>query len=130
MSALLLDTHAVIWAINEPSKLSERARTLISDPDHSLAVSAASAWEIATKHRLGKLPHAEPWIPHFREQVAWLGASTLPITMTHALRAGSLEWEHRDPFDRMIAAQAQAEDLTLVSRDPAFRTLPQLSIVW
>lgn len=130
MSALLLDTHAVIWAINEPAKLSEQARNLIADPSHSLAVSAASAWEIATKHRLGKLPQAESWIPHFEQQVARLGATTLPICVTHTLRAGSLEWAHRDPFDRMIAAQAQAENLTLVSRDHVFHSLPQLLTVW
>ncbi len=93
-------------------------------------VSAASAWEVATKVRVGKFPEAEVVCEQFHDIVTRLRAELLPITSAHALRAGCMAWEHRDPFDRMLAAQAMLSDLTLLTRYQALRDLAGLSTVW
>ena len=126
----LLDTHAVIWAVNEPARLGEAARELIEDTSNELLVSAASAWELATKHRLGRLPGAAGLLASYESDLRRLGATQLSITTAHALLAGDLDWDHRDPFDRMLAAQAILESLTLVTRDPALAARPNLRTVW
>ncbi len=113
----LLDTHAVLWALTDPHQLGTSAQEVIRDPSNGLVVSAVSAWELATKHRLGKLPQADVLVVGFARHVARLGARALPVCTDHALLAGSLDWDHRDPFDRMLVAQAQVERLTLVTRD-------------
>jgi PIN domain nuclease of toxin-antitoxin system len=120
---LLLDTHALLWWWGEPELLSGRARALIAEPDHEVWVSVATAWEIATKVRLGKLEGAEAAVPHYAEWLHEDGFQSLPIAAAHAIKAGSLAADHRDPFDRMLAAQALIEDLTVVTRDPAFASL-------
>lgn len=120
---LLLDTPALLWAVNEPQRLGEAARAALEDPDNGLFVSAASVWELATKHLLGKLPQAEAWLPDLDGQVARLGARPLPVTSAHALMAGGMAWDHRDPVDRMLGAQAVQEDLVLVTQDAAFDSL-------
>lgn len=116
----LLDTHALLWALTEPARLGQRAREVIADPESRLVVSAASAWEIATKHRLGKLPQADVLLGAFSKHLDRLGVTRLPVTEDHALLAGRLEWEHRDPFDRMLAAQTMLESLALITGDPSF----------
>lgn len=117
---LLLDTHALLWWLDGDRRLSRKARTAIGDEDHTIFVSAASAWEITTKARLGKLPGAVAVAEDVVGSVSAQGFSSLDITMRQAQRAGRLPGGHRDPFDRMLIAQAQLEDLTLVSNDGVF----------
>ena len=114
---VLLDTHALLWAAFTPDQLSRRARQIIQSQRNEILVSAASAWEISTKYRLGKLPAATALIDDFIPLVTAAGYLLLPISVEHALRAGRLPAEHRDPFDRMLAGQAIHEDLALVSAD-------------
>ena len=130
MTDALLDTHALVWSISNPERLGARARSLIEDPSTRLFASAASAWELSTKVRLGRFAAAEPLVAQYDTLVNDLGAVHLPIERAHALRAGSLTWEHRDPFDRMLAAQALIEHATLISRDQVFGDLGGLDIVW
>lgn len=117
---LLLDTHALIWWLAGDSALSTRARTAISDMANSVVVSAASAMEISTKCRIGKLPGAAKLAQDFEAIIAGQGFEPLPISITHARLAGSMEIDHRDPFDRLLIAQAQAEDMLLVSNEKLF----------
>jgi PIN domain nuclease of toxin-antitoxin system len=114
---VLLDTHAILWAAFRKDLLSPRARKLIEAPANEILVSAASAWEIATKYRLGKLPLAQVLVEDFVPRVAAAGYILLSISAEHALRAGRLPADHKDPFDRMLAAQAIDEDLPLLSSD-------------
>jgi PIN domain nuclease of toxin-antitoxin system len=116
---LLLDTHALLWWLAGDRKLSTAARSAIGDEENVIYVSAASAWEISTKHRLGKLD-ATALIGEMSAVLAEQDLQTLDITVDHADRAGLLPGEHRDPFDRMLIAQAQAENLTLVSNETVF----------
>lgn len=116
----LLDTHALLWWWTDDPQLSANARRAIADPLNSVRVSAASAWELATKHRLGKLGEAGVAVGRFDELVSADGFEHLPVSHYHCLKAGGYAVEHRDPFDRMLAAQAELEGLVLVSRDPAF----------
>jgi PIN domain nuclease of toxin-antitoxin system len=115
----LLDTHALLWWATGDAKLSRRARALISDEANEIYVSAASAWEIATKVRLGKLewPATAGTVGDY---VLGQAFRPLPISLGHAERAGVLRIEHRDPFDRMLIAQAQVEDMWLVSNEVVF----------
>ena len=117
---LLLDTHALLWWLDGDRRLSRKARAAIGDEDNALFVSAASAWEIATKARLGKLPGAVAVAEDVVGSVSAQGFSSLDITVLHAQRAGRLPGAHRDPFDRLLIAQAQLEDLMLVSNDAVF----------
>lgn len=114
---VLLDTHTLLWAVLRRGLLSARAAELIGDEGNTVLVSAASAWEIATKVRIGKLPAAELLEQRFLEVIEEAGYMLLAIDAACALRAGRLVSEHRDPFDRMIAAQALAEDLLVLSAD-------------
>jgi PIN domain nuclease of toxin-antitoxin system len=116
----LLDTHTLLWAFNAEPALSSRARRLIQDGSNQILVSAASAWEIATKVRLGKLPTGEELVSDLEHYLAQLGCDALPISLDHALRAGRLPGGHRDPFDRMLIAQAQAENVPVISNDRVF----------
>ena len=111
---LLLDTHALLWALAQPRRLSARARAAIASADSEVFVSAASAWEIAIKRAIGKLT-APADLEAILDQT---GIERLPITVSHALAAGALPLIHSDPFDRMLVAQARIEGLTLVTRDP------------
>ena len=118
---LLLDTHAFLWWVFADPKLSRAARTAISDEaQNSVFVSAASAWEIATKYRIGKLPDARVVAEDVSGAIAAEGFNPLAVSVLHAERAGSLVGHHRDPFDRMLIAQAISEDLALVSNERAF----------
>jgi PIN domain nuclease of toxin-antitoxin system len=114
---VLLDTCAVIWATLSPAVLSGPARETIADPANEILVSAATAWEIATKVRIGKLPGAERLEREFMQVMEDAGYTLLAIDAECALRAGRLIAEHRDPFDRMIVAQALALDIPVLSPD-------------
>ena len=126
----LLDTHVMLWARTEPTRLGHRAREVIESPASRLVVSAASAWEIATKHRLGRLPQADALLGAYSKHLDRLGANRLPVAEDHALLAGRLEWNHRDPFDRMLAAQAMIESLVLVTGDPTFSGCRGVPTLW
>ena len=126
---LLLDTHALLWWFTDDPRLSAKARDLIGDLDNEILVSAASAWEIATKHRLGKLQEASEAVSRFDELVAADGFTHLPISHLHGLRAGAYRAPHRDPFDRMLAAQAELESLPLITLDPAFEQF-EIATLW
>ena len=117
---VLLDTHALLWWFTDDERLSSDARTVIGDEANDVFVSAASAWEIATKQRLGKLAEVPQAASRFSELVEADGFLHLPVNHMHSLRAGGYAVAHRDPFDRMLAAQSELEMLNLVTRDPAF----------
>jgi PIN domain nuclease of toxin-antitoxin system len=114
---ILLDTHTLLWAAFDEESLSRRARRLIQSSGNEIIVSAASAWEIATKYRLGKLDFARDLAENFISEVTAAGYLLLPILPEHAVRAGLLPGEHKDPFDRMLAGQAIHENLPLLSND-------------
>jgi PIN domain nuclease of toxin-antitoxin system len=126
---LLLDTHALLWWWTDDPKLSLAARQAITDDGNQVLVSAASAWEIATKYRLGKLPHAAQALDRFNELVTADGFAHLPISYLHSLKAGTYSSEHRDPFDRMLAAQADLEKAVLVTLDTVFAEF-QCRVLW
>jgi PIN domain nuclease of toxin-antitoxin system len=118
---LLLDTHTFLWWVFADPKLSRAARTAISDEaQNSVFVSAASAWEIATKYRIGKLSDARAVAEDVSGAIAAEGFNPLAISVLHSERAGSLAGHHRDPFDRVLIAQAISEDLVLLSNERAF----------
>ena len=117
---LLLDTHALLWWLSGDDALSALARTAIADEDNGILISAASTWEIATKHRIGKLPGIAAVITDLDRVVADQGFIGLPINLRHGQVAGTLPGPHRDPFDRMLIAQAMLENLVLVSNEQAF----------
>lgn len=117
---LLLDTHALIWWLAGDEALSRRAREAIEDEGNSVAVSAASAMEVATKFRIGKLPDAALLAQNFEAIIADQGFAELAITVDHALRAGEMNIAHKDPFDRFLIAQAQSEDMVLISNEALF----------
>lgn len=116
---LLLDSHTLIWAVDDPAKLGAQAQGLIQDPSHDRLMSAATLWEIAIKFGLGKLPLSLPYRQWMDRAIDDLGLVILPITLDHAERQAGLPWHHRDPFDRLLVAQAQVEGMPLVSADPA-----------
>jgi PIN domain nuclease of toxin-antitoxin system len=114
---LLLDTHALLWWWLDDPRLSRRASEAIGRGHAEVYVSAATAWEIATKVRLGKLPAARRLAEEFEAGLAEEGFHELPITVAHGTRAGLLKGDHGDPFDRMLAAQSMIEGLPVVSAD-------------
>ena len=118
---LLLDTHALLWWWMNDPRLSKKALNAIKNERNVVLISAASAWEIATKHRIGKLPGVEHAVTNFGELIAADGFTHLAITYQHAVTAGTFDAEHRDPFDRMLAAQAIIEGATLVTDDAAIK---------
>ncbi len=120
---LLLDTHALIWWLAGDRALSDRAREAIADEANSVAVSAASAMEVATKFRIGKLAGAALLAQDFEGVVAAQGFAELAISVHHARLAGEMNIAHKDPFDRLLIAQAQAQDMVLCSNEALFDTL-------
>lgn len=125
----LIDTHVLLWWFFGDQRLSEKAGETIKNPAHEMLVSSASAWEISTKFRLGKLPHAAALVRDFPALLRKGRLEVLPISVEHALEAGGLPGPHRDPIDRMLIAQARLEDIPLISSDPVFRDFP-VSVVW
>ena len=116
----LLDTHALLWWLSDDPALSKPARKFIAETKNTVIVSAASAWEIATKVRLGKLATAAELAADFVGLVEREGFEFLPISPDHAIRAGLLPGPHKNPFDRMLIAQAQAEGVPVVTNEIAF----------
>jgi PIN domain nuclease of toxin-antitoxin system len=114
---LLLDTHVLLWSVSDPDRIASAARAQIEDASNVRLLSAASAWEIATKHALGKLPLRESPQEFLLHASADLVAEELTITARHAVLAASLPNHHRDPFDRLLVAQAMVEGATLVTAD-------------
>jgi len=117
---LLLDTHAFFWWFSGSSRVSLPARRAIADETNDVLISAVTAWEIATKHRIGKLPDAEALTLDITGAIAGQNFVELPITVEDAARAGALPGPHRDPFDRMLIAQALARNLVLISNESLF----------
>jgi PIN domain nuclease of toxin-antitoxin system len=118
----LLDTHALLWWLSDEPALTKIARAIIADTNNLILVSAASAWEIATKVRLGKLPTAADLAEDFAGHLEREGFQMLAISWDHAIRAGLLPGPYRDPFDRMLIAQAQAENIPILSNEAPFDT--------
>lgn len=118
----LIDTHILLWWLFDDPKLHTDCRDIIRNPDHRIIVSSGSAWEIATKYRMGKLPEAKQLVEQYSQILHQAKFIELAITTVHALRAGSLPIAHRDPFDRMIMAQAELENLLVITYDKAFQT--------
>jgi PIN domain nuclease of toxin-antitoxin system len=126
---LLLDTHVLLWWLFDDPRLVDSCRKAIADPDNPILVSTASAWEISTKHRLGKLPEASDVATDLLRYLRAARFTPLPISMEHALAAGALPGPHRDPFDRMLIAQARLEGLRVATADPVFREYG-VSVLW
>ncbi len=117
---LLLDTHALIWWLAGDSALSPKAQQAIADEGNAVLVSAVSAWEITTKHRIGKLPGVANIVADIGATIADQGFAQLGISLLHGQLAGSLPGAHRDPFDRMLIAQAMLEGLVIVTNETLF----------
>ena len=128
MSALL-DTHAFLWAVTDPAQLSARAYDIISDGANTLFLSAASGWEIAIKTGLGKLHLPTPPERFVSEQLAIAGFESLPIQLLHALHVYTLPSRHRDPFDRLLVAQSQVEQLPIITADPRIAQY-NVAVIW
>jgi PIN domain nuclease of toxin-antitoxin system len=129
MASYLLDTHAFIWADSEPEALSLRARSILGDPSSELWLSVASVWEMQIKRQLGRLK-TNSSIAHMVEaQVRVNRLRLLDVRLPHVLRLDRLPPIHKDPFDRMLVAQAMAEELTLLSHDPIVRKYP-VRVLW
>lgn len=125
----LIDTHALLWWLFDDRRLSRRARGIIEDGANEILVSAATAWEIMTKHRLGRLPHANDVARDLAGALRRGGFAPLGISLEHAIEAGRLTSAHRDPFDRMLAAQSRLDGLALITNDGAFAAL-SVSTLW
>ena len=125
----LLDTHAFLWWLFDDPNLSSISRRIIRDPKNTISISSASAWEIATKYRLGKLPEAGEVASDITGWVHKASFESMPITIEHAQLAGSWRVSHWDPFDRMLAAQSKLENITLVTVDKAFE-LFKIEKIW
>jgi PIN domain nuclease of toxin-antitoxin system len=126
----LLDTHVLLWLLGEPDRLPAEILDELEDDETRLLVSAASAMEIATKVRIGKLPGGNAVVAGWAERLAEIDAAEIPITPRHALLAGSLDWAHRDPFDRLLAAQSLVENVPLLTADTAMVSLSGLATRW
>jgi len=121
---LLLDTHALIWWWEDEDRLSPQLLERFRDPATTIVVSAVTAWEIATKQRIGKLPDFRRAAIALPNYLAEDGFELLSVSLDHAIRGGSYAAAHGDPFDRLLAAQSELESLPLVTRDPAFSAFP------
>jgi len=126
---LLLDTHAFIWWVSDPSKLSSRALALCQDPANSLLFSVASAWEMQIKVQLGKMELSQPLANIIADQQQSGNIELFPVILTHVLALENLPGHHKDPFDRLLIAQAIVENAVLVSRDEVFKQYP-VNVQW
>jgi len=125
---ILLDTQCWLWMSLSPERFSPHARSLVEATEHELHLSAASAWEIAIKHALGKLRLPEPPARYVPTRLDALGVRPLPIEHAHALHVAALPAHHRDPFDRLLIAQAQLDDLSILTADPLFTAYDVVTI--
>jgi PIN domain nuclease of toxin-antitoxin system len=126
---LLLDTHALLWYLHDDAKLSSEAKSLISEPTNTLLISPISYWELAIKASLKKLVLKTPVIDLVREATADLGATILPIEPRHVVPLETMPFHHRDPFDRLLIAQAMVESIPVVSADTVFDSY-RVSRLW
>ncbi len=126
---VLLDTHAFLWMVEGNARLSARAADLLDDKANEVLVSAVSAYEICLKHALGKLPQAAVIAAAFDQAIVAANCRALPITIAHAEAAGKLDMAHRDPFDRLLIAQARVERIAIVSNDRVFDAF-EIERVW
>nr|WP_286193263.1 MULTISPECIES: type II toxin-antitoxin system VapC family toxin [unclassified Synechococcus] len=120
----MLDSHALLWWWFAPERLSGAALALLVDPTSRILVSAASVWELSLKHHQGKLPELATAMADLPGLLQADGFQALPISLAHGLRAGGYSQPHRDPFDRMLAAQAELERLLLLTADPQLSVFP------
>jgi PIN domain nuclease of toxin-antitoxin system len=125
----LIDTHVLLWWLFDDSRLSETAKGAIRDPGNDIYVSSASAWEISTKFRLGKMPNAQDAAENLPALLRQSRMKELAVTIKHGLAAGALPGPHRDPFDRMLIAQGRLENMPIVTSDAAFKQY-EVSLVW
>ena len=129
----LLDTHTFLWAAgseNSTAKLSRLVEETIGETESELYISAISLYEILSKYRLGKLPEYKPVAENIVDALEGLEVKELPLNWEHARLAGDLDWAHKDPFDRMLAAQTQIEEMTLITCDKAFDSAPGIDTLW
>jgi PIN domain nuclease of toxin-antitoxin system len=119
---MLLDSHALLWWILDHPALTPAAREAISGTENTVLISAASAWELAIKFRAGKLPGAADLVSNFPSEIEHEGFQLLPISAEHGIRAGLLPGPLKDPFDRMLIAQSQAENTPIISNEAVFET--------
>ena len=127
---LLIDTHVLFWWLVDDPQLTTTARKAIANHEATVFVSAVSIWEMAIKVKIDKWPEASSLLENYRAELQAERFESLPITLKHAKAAGLLDWDHKDPFDRMLAAQAEKEDLMLVSADSAFQQAVRLKVLW
>ncbi len=116
----LVDAHTLIWALDDPSKLSQSAQAALQNPAHKLTVGVGTMWELSIKSSLSKLRLSSPFRNWMEKAIADLGLELLPISLDHAERQVTLPNHHRDPFDRLLAAQAPVEGIPVVSADAIF----------
>ncbi|QLG12789.1 type II toxin-antitoxin system VapC family toxin (plasmid) [Deinococcus sp. D7000] len=126
---LLLDTHLLLWITLKPELIPSSLQVQLSDSQNQVVLSAVDAWEMSIKHALGRLPEAAPLLADFPSVASRLGADVLDISPAHAIRAGALEWMHRDPFDRMLVAQALEDGLRLVTLDGHINSYAQTPLL-
>lgn len=129
MSRYLLDTHTFLWWVFNDDRLSYNTRHVIKNHENQLFLSTASAWEISTKHRIGKLPNASEVVNDLPGLLNKTRIQPLVITMEDALLAGSMKHDHRDPFDRMIIAQAQLRKIPVITNDSLFNSF-NVDVFW
>lgn len=125
----LLDTNALIWLGAHGRRPRSELVAELNEPTSSLFVSAVSGFEVSLKHRLGKLPQVSDLVQNWQARIAQLGAAEIPLRGEHGVRAGALDWAHRDPFDRLLVAQAIVENLTLVTADEAVLRAPVVRLL-
>ena len=126
---LLLDTHTFIWLDSNPSRLSERVRSLLQDPNNTLFLSVVSIWEIQIKTQIGKLQLSIPLAELVKSQRQANMIEILPVSLSHVLALDHLPLHHKDPFDRLLIAQANLEDATLVSQDEILSSY-SVQLIW
>ena len=126
----LLDTHTFLYSVCDESKLSQTVKKAITENPSQVLVSAVSAYEIMNKYRLGKLPEYTYLAENYLEKLHEFGADELLINTQHTHFAGKFEWSHRDPFDRLLVAQAFTENMFLVTNDSVFHSIPWLDVLW
>lgn len=126
---LLLDTHVALWVLADDRRLTKTARQLIEDDDNLCYLSAASVWEVAIKHSVDKLDAPPVFPQEFHAEMALRGVSSLPVYDTHAAAVAALPFHHRDPFDRLLIAQAKSENMSLLSKDAIMRAY-EVAVVW
>lgn len=127
---VLIDTHVYAWMVSDPDRLSGTALDVVVDIETEVFVSAATLWELATKTRIGKWPGARTLVSTFDSRLRLHDLSRLAMDFDHARLAGEMDWHHRDPFDRMLAAQSMLEGLPLVTMDSRLRAFEPVHTIW